>query len=199
MPQISLTDLVDIVSTSGTPKATKVAKVKARPDYEPAHDFYKPLRERIVDVHRDGDPKTVFTAFLQNIADPRKRANYPSAVTGYKKWWGQKMLTWFGPPRTTYAQHGVEVMINPELGLDVNGTRYLVKLYFKDAALSKLRVDIITLLMETSLRPRCEKDEVMSVLDVRRGKLFRLQATSSATIAMVDAELAYVAALWPQV
>ena len=50
MIRLSLTDLVDIVSKSGTPKATKVSHVKARPDYEPAHDFYRPLREQIIAI-----------------------------------------------------------------------------------------------------------------------------------------------------
>ena len=46
MIKISLTDFVDIASKSGTPKATKVAQVKARPDYEPKFDFYRPIREK---------------------------------------------------------------------------------------------------------------------------------------------------------
>ena len=50
MPQISLTDFVDIVSTSGTPKATKVKQVKYRPAYNPAIDFYKRIRDDIVET-----------------------------------------------------------------------------------------------------------------------------------------------------
>ncbi len=189
MPQISLTDLVDIVSKSGTPKATKVAEVKARPDYEPTLDFYKVLRDRIVEIHRDGNSKAALLAFMSTVTDPKKRINYPTAVSGYKKWWGQKAVGWFSPPRTTYAQHGVEVIINPELGLDVNGTRHLTKLYFKTDPLSKLRVDIIVRLMESALRRLCQGGEIMSVLDVRRSKLFSYDAASPASMAMIDAEL----------
>jgi len=199
LPKISLTDLVDIVSKSGTPKATKVAEVKARPDYEPAFDFYKPLRECIVDTHRGGRDKKALHAFLVSLTDAKKTANYPTAVNGYKKWWGRKDLTWFDPPRSTYQQSGVEVIINPELGLEVNGTRHLVKLYFKKEPLSKLRVDIITLLMESVLRPGSQHGEVMSVLDVRHAKLFPFDQAAPASKAMVDAELAYIASLWPNV
>ncbi len=199
MPQISLTDLVDIVSKSGTPKATKVAQVKARPDYEPAFDFYKPLRDRIIEIHRDGDPRSALNVFLATVTDQKKQSNYPSAVNGYKKWWGQKTLVWFSPPRTSYAQHGIEVIVNPELGLDVNGTRHLVKVYFKTDPLSKLRVDIIVRLMETTLRPHCRKNEAMAVLDVRQARLFPFQSAAAASMAMIDAELAYIASLWPHV
>ena len=199
MPQISLTDLVDIVLKSGTPKATKVAQVKARPDYEPAFDFYKSLRDRIIEIHRDGDPKSALNAFMATVTDQKKQINYPSAVNGYKKWWGRKTLGWFPPPRANYARHGVEVIVNPELGLDVNGARHLIKLYFKTDPLSRLRVDIIIGLMETTLRPHCRKDDAMTVLDVRQARLFSFQATAIASMAMIDAELAYIANLWPHV
>lgn len=52
MPQLSLTDFVDIVSKSGRPKATKVLQVKERPEYEPAFDFYRPFREHVIETHR---------------------------------------------------------------------------------------------------------------------------------------------------
>jgi len=198
VPQISLTDLVDIVSKSGTAKATKVAQVKARPDYEPAFDFYKALRDRIVEIHRAGDPRSVLTSFMASVTDHKKRVNYPNAMDGYKKWWGQKTLRWFSPPRVIYEQHGVEVIVNPELGLDINGTRHLVKLYFKTDRLSKLRVDIITRLMESTLRPQCRNDEVVAVLDVRQAKLFPFHG-AAASMAMINAELAYIANLRPSV
>lgn len=197
MPQISLTDLVDIVSKSGTPKASKVAQVKVRPDYEPAFDFYKSLREKIIDLHRKGQDKRGLTAFLGSVLDPRKKTNYPEVVEGYKKWWGRKKIAWFEPPRAVYAQSGVEIFVNPELGLEIDGVPRLIKLYFKDDPLSKLRIDLITVLMELALRGECKNKEIMSVLDVRSAKLFQLSAPVAKTKAVVDAELAYIATLWP--
>jgi hypothetical protein len=198
VPEISLTDFVDIVSKSGTPKATKVVQVKARPDYEPAFDFYKALREAIIDIHKDGNQRTSLTTFLQSVTDPRSRKNYPAAVAGYKRWWGNKNLEWFIAPRTTYSQHGIDVIINPELGLSINGTRHVIKLYFKGDTLSVRRADIITRLMHQTLRPMSQTDDIMSVLDVRNSKIF-LFRTTAASMALINAELAYIAALWPQV
>ncbi|MEZ4253047.1 MAG: hypothetical protein R3B99_32975 [Polyangiales bacterium] len=43
---ISLTDFVDFAMESGTPKVTKVAEMKDRPDYQPAFDFYKRRSDR---------------------------------------------------------------------------------------------------------------------------------------------------------
>lgn len=54
MSNLSLTDLIDVVSKSGTPKATKVCQIKNRPAYQPAIDFYKPLRDAFVKIHAEG-------------------------------------------------------------------------------------------------------------------------------------------------
>jgi hypothetical protein len=81
------------------------------------------------------------------------------------------------------------------LGLRINGTPHLVKLYFKPDPLAKLKIDIITYLMEISLRLQAHNDEIMSILDVRRARLFSHDLTQDLG-GVVDAELAYIAALW---
>jgi hypothetical protein len=200
MPQISLTDFVDIVSKSGTPKATNVKQVKSRPAYSPGLDFYRPLRTAIADVHREGKPSVELYEFLKTVSDPKKIKRYQSAVNGYVKWWSKNKLEWFEPVRSDYTSSGIDVSINPEIGLLINSQRrYLIKLYFKDEPLAKLRVDLITVLMETALRPRASRAEIMSVLDVNKGKLFSLSVAVAPTRAAVDAELAYIANLWPNV
>ena len=157
------------------------------------------LRRVVVDTAEELVRESPIWRRVVPFTDQKKQGNYPSAVNGYKKWWGQKTLGWFSPPHTSYGQHGVEVIVNPELGLDVNGTRHLVKLYFKTDPLSKLRVDITIRPMETTLRPHCPKNEAMAVLDVRQAKLFTFQAAAAASMAMIDAELAYIASLWSHV
>jgi hypothetical protein len=199
MPRISLADFVDIVSKSGTPKATKVAQVKNRPDYEPAVDFYKPLREFIVDNHKRALPKFAPAAVLASITDPKKMTNYPAAVEGYRKWWGSKTLEWFDPAVGTFSAHGVDVVVNPELGLVVNGKPYVIKLYFKADPLSKARIDVVTHMMEETLRGSHREGETMAVLDVRRARLLAPTVPIPRLTAALNAELAYIAAMWEAV
>lgn len=196
MPQISLTEFVDIASRSGGPKATKVAQVKARPDYDPVADFYKRMRESIIDIHRNGQDAKALAGILTGLTDAKKRANYPGALNGYTKWWGKKGLVWFEPPHAKYARHGVEVNVNPELGLVVDGIPYVIKLYLKKVPLSKFQVEVVPCIMESALRIGCTNNEVMAILDVRNAKLFTYEPAAR-TPAMVDAELAYIASIWP--
>ena len=191
MPSLSLTDLVDVVSKAGTPKATKVAEIKNRKPYQPATDFYKPFRDGVIDIHQKGKDKKGLLDLQNALTDPKKIANYPDAIDGYRKWWGKKTISWFEPPKNTYGHAGIDVAVNPELGLVVDGKRHVVKLY--------LKADPLTVLMEVSLRSKCQADDLLALLDVRQAKLFTVSAQLKPTKAVVDAELAYVAALWPSV
>ncbi len=199
MPQISLTDFVDIVSSSGTPKATKVRQVKRRPPYDPASDFYRRIREAIIQVHQDDQPKEAIDRLLTTLNDPKKMRTYPTVASGYKKWWGRKSLIWFEPPSKQYSAFDVDVSVNPELGLDVEGKPHLIKLYFKNNPLDKNKVDIITHLMSVALSPLCTSPTTMSVLDVRKAKLISPTVPIPTLNGMLQAELAYISALWPSV
>lgn len=199
MPQISLTDFVDVVSRSGTPKANKVTLIKNRLPYNPAFDFYKAIREHIVSTHKLSNPKSKLANIMGVLTDPKKTTVYPDIVAGYNKWWGKKKLAWFDPPTGLFSKHDIDVSINPELGLDINGKKHLVKLYFKADKLTKNRVDIITHLMAIVLNGKGKKGVVMSVLDVRNSKLISPTLHISNLNAILDAELAYISALWKQV
>jgi hypothetical protein len=196
MPNISLTDFVDIVSASGTSKATKVRQAKNRDDYNPAFDFYKKLRETIINVHKEGATKKALDTCLENLTDSKKKAAYPKLVEGYKKWWGRKKLLWFDISNQLFIGDGIDVRVNPELGLQVNGTPHLIKLYFKKDEIKKNRIDIITHLMDAVLSEKCPPNTVMAVLDIRRGKLFKPTVPIDGLSAMLNAELAYINSLW---
>jgi len=196
-PSLSLTDLVDVILKSGLPKATKVKQIKYRPGYEPAFDFYKPLREAIVDAHKLGQSKKQFQVTAGAAAHPKKQGNYSTAISGYVKWWGTKQFIWRNPPRTTYSANGVDVIVNPELGLEWNGSKHLVKLYLKDAPLAKNRADLILSMLEVTLKPSIHGSITMGLLDVRNSKLFTTTSLNPTTKAVLDGELAYIAAIWP--
>lgn len=198
MPSISLTDFVDVVSSSGSPKATRVAQIKKRPQYSPALDFYRHLRDGLVELHRRGGSREGLNAIQSSATDPKKLGNYQKILDGYFKWWGRRKIDWFDPPRQTYSHSGVDVVVNPELGLVIDGQRYVVKLYLKDEALSKLRVDLVTVLMAAALKNQMQEGDKLAVLDARRGRIFLGGENPRLITAMVNAELAYIASLWEE-
>ncbi|MBL8891566.1 MAG: hypothetical protein JNL67_16420 [Planctomycetaceae bacterium] len=196
-PRLSLTDFVDVVHASGTPKATIVKTVKQRPDYQPAFDFYKQIRDGIAKAHRSGKTRKEFNALPRFSSDPKKLQNYTELRKAYFKWWGKKTFTWFSPPRASYHYSTLEIFINPELGLEWGGARHLLKLYFKEAKLTKPRATLILDLMESTLRTKCTPQTELCLLDIRTSKLFVRPPGPPATIPLVNAEIAYIEALWP--
>lgn len=197
MPKLSLTDFVDVVSKAGSPKITKVKQIKNRPAYQPATDFYKPFREGLINLHVTGKDRTSLDSIIPKLSDLKKIANYPELIDGYKKWWGKKSIGWFDPPRGVYTSSGVDIAVNPELGLIIDGQRVVVKLYNKADPITQYRVDMVPLLMELVLRASCELNDVVALLDVRKGKLHYLSVNPTTAKFGLDAEMAYIANLWP--
>jgi len=87
-PRISLTEFVDVVSSSGTSKAAKIRRMK-RSDYSVAGDFYKLIREHIVSIHRQNLPKASLQTIHRQIDDQKKINNYFNVTKGYSRWWGR--------------------------------------------------------------------------------------------------------------
>jgi len=196
--RLSLTDFVEIVSKSGTPKATKVRQVKDRPDYHPSADYYRQIREAIVRMHREGLSETLLQNVVTN-ASSAKHDNYTEISNGYIRWLGRQESTWFEPSDFLYEHAGIYISVNPELGLLINNKPHLIKLYFKAEKLTKNRVDIITYLMSNCLTTSSPPDTTMTILDIRSSKLITELPTKRNLNALINAELAYIATLWDEV
>ena len=171
MIRVNLTTFLDIASASGAAKITALRQFKTRGAYNPAHDFWRPLRLAIVEAHRSQNTKALKN-LVPTLTDTKKARNYPARVGAYLKWWGRSKYPWFKPPEATWAHRSVTVSVKAELGLVIAGERTAVKLYFKADKLSKLRGDVILHLLATTLIPTGECDSV-GILDVTRGKLIQ--------------------------
>jgi len=168
---MSLTDFVDFVIKSGTPRITKVRQIKTRGDYDPAADFWKPLREAIQTLHRQGEDKSVLDRMLADLTDQKKKTAYPPLVKAYKKFIGAKDIEWFDPPGATWTYQQLSVRVNPELGVRIGDAPHVIKLYFKREPLSKRRVEAILYLMACTLLGPSHAKRVIGVLDVPQARL----------------------------
>lgn len=198
MPTISLTSFVDFVSAAGPSKLTVVRRTKKQMEdsYGPEKDFYKRIREAIIEMHRTGDTLARVTGILPSLTDKKKIDNYPQLIEGYKKWRGRKGAEWFEPTHAQWHGGGLAVRVNPELGLTIDGTPHLVKLYFKADKLAKRRIDLITHLMAVACTDPAPGGCIMGVLDVRRSKLITPTVPINRLDTMLRAEAAYWVSAW---
>lgn len=199
MARISMTDFVDFVSSMGSPKATKVKQLKNRPQYHPAIDFYKILREGIANAHIQNRDKSSLVQILALLSDDKKTSNYSELIAGYTKWWGRKEIFWTGTESSLFSFNGVDISVNPELGISLNGQNYLIKLYMKSEPLNTYRVRVLTYLMEIALADSVPPGTRMAVLDVRNSKLFDNTVGDDPTLhAALVGEMGYISSIWDQ-
>lgn len=197
MPNISLTEFIDFVVASGTSRLTKVRQVKCRPDYTPQSDYWKPLREAIVAFHKPSnvlnkDP--YFGEFLKGVHSTKEKA-YTIAVTNYKKFLGRKTIAGLPVQGSKWTHGDLTVRVNPEIFLNIDGSRELIKLYFKQDPLSKAKTDAILELMRSAL-PTTSKVDQFAVYDARNNRVIRVGAPNPGLIILARAEADAYVSIW---
>lgn len=200
--EISLTDFIGFVNKMGTAKQNHVKSIKERRDYEPYMDFYKPIREAIIKLHKKKQPKETLDNVLAELTDEKKKNCYPEIIAGYKKFLGRKNFDWIKPPKKEWTIGNITITVNPEIGVeekkkDGNSHFYIIKLYFKDDPLKKAQADQILTLMEMQLRNKVKEPEVkFAILDIRRSKLHVKKDNSLTELPLLQGEAHSFATMW---
>lgn len=181
-----MTSFIDFVLKSGSPKMTCAKRIKnqSEEDYNVAGDYYKRFREAVQEIHQTGVSKNDLLKTIGSLPD-NKIENYNKMVEGYKKFIGKKVCNWFKPPRKSWNIGNIIVPVNPELGLEWNNQKYIIKMYLKSEKPSKDRLASILALMKNTIS---ENDYMYSVLDVRNSKLYIYEKEMDLLIPLVEAE-----------
>lgn len=200
MPEISMTTFVDFVLASGTKRLTCVKRAKSeyQRDYDPAKDFYRLLREAIIGIHQDGKKKESLDGLLGTLTDKKKLDAYSQCVAAYKQWCGRKRFQWVRSFTTDWSDGDLRVRVNPELGLYINGSLHVLKLYFKADVPSKRRLETMFHLLRLSI-PNEMENAMPGILDVRRGNLFRPTREVPGIDALLVGEAAAFRTMWSEV
>ncbi len=198
MPQITMTTFLDYIAATGTTRLRRVrdARQQYGQKYDPATDFYGPLRKRVVQVFEQGwDPKHLET-LLGDVTDPKKQEPYAYCRKGLRKWAGaagKKKIEWKQPQKSVWASGGLEVTISPELWLEIEGQSKVIKLYFKAEKLSQHKVNLSLRLLDTTFGNLGH----VGILDVRQGRLYEQTTEPPEGIdALLASEAAGLTALW---
>lgn len=194
-----MTTFLDFVLTNGTPRLTVVRKAKSEygREYHRARDFYKPLRDAIIDMHRNQKSKESLDLIL-NLNDQRKIGPYRERIVSYQRWCGRKRFEWIGSQRKLWSYGDLSIRVNPELVMYINGSAFVIKLYFKADTPSKLRLyTTFQLLTQTFTEEIGESTP--AIFDVRRGKLFEATQEVPDIEALLIGEAVAFQAMWEQI
>lgn len=194
MDKLSMRYFVDFALKAGTPKLADVREFKERKD-ELFTDFYRQVREAIVEMHKAGKSTAVLDEFLAAQTDDRRRRIYPSIVSGYKKLLESHDIRWFEPPAVAYPLGDLKINVNPELGLVVEGVPHLLKMYFRQEPLSAKRMSVILNLLHSGLSDVVAPGTVFGVLEVRRAKIHAFKVPNPRVSVLLRGEAASFAAI----
>lgn len=124
-----------------------------------------------------------------------KRESYRPVVRNYISFLGLKQMTTLPAQRTTWTHNGLEVRINPELHLAINGEAHLYKLYFKADPLSKAKVDSIIALLKAAL-PNVPNIAHYGVFDARHNKKIKVANPNQSLLVLLRAEADSFLSIW---
>jgi hypothetical protein len=199
--RVSLTRFVDLIITTGTPRITCVKEIKAGilAGYEPAKDFWKILRDGIIDFHHHALSTDSFNSVIQKTSDLRRLAHYDVAIKLYLRWLGRRKATWEDLRCTNFIARNVEVHVHPELGLNFNNDIYAIKLYFKKEPLKKRAIDPILYLLENYVTRQDGQPITPAILDLPNGRLLTPTNPLPNLASLLEAEVAAFSVLYSSI
>ena len=188
---VTMPELVDFMLSAGP------ARVAASRKIGESTDFYKPVREAIVDMHEKDLDTTRLDDLLAGLTDPRQRRIFPKVVAGYKAFLRQHRVSWYEPPLRDWTLGPLTVRVAPELGLILDGRPYVIALHFRADPVEPQRVMLTTEILYRAFHAVWPGVR-FAVLDVRRSRLH--EHRESAEIgALLRAESGCLASLLSEV
>ena len=195
MQSIPLSFFVDFMLTTGTGRLAMVRQLK-----EGTHaDFYRPVRDVIVNMHRSAHDMGPFVEeSFDNLlrgSDPRERRIFPKVIAGYQKFLKQGRIVWSDPPMRDWRPFGdVAVRVAPELGLLIDGRPHAIQLHFRGDPPDASRIAATTSILASVLGPTWP-GTTFALLDVRRARLYPHRPNEGMD-ALLRAEAAALGILW---
>jgi len=169
MISISLTKFLDFTAQTGEPKVTSAfnAHKQSNQPYDPAKDYHRRVRTELVRFEKTGE-EIDWAAFIAG-QNPKKQKNYEASIDAYFSWRAKlNQPKWVEPQRATWTAPSFVVRVNPELGLEIEGIKYNVKIYLNKAKLSRLKSKVGCLLMAQAFGEDSTRRH--AILDVRAGQ-----------------------------
>ncbi len=195
---ISLTQFFPFVLADSMAKRSELRSIKrVQGTYTPAVDYWRLLRLQIAAHHQfepGSGPDALATAV--ELAHPRRKEHYRTAVTHYRRFLGRKKVEWIAKPRRGMWLSGdLQVRVNPEMLVTINGEPHVVKLY--------LKVDDRWALNQRSANPMAYLLDHCHghlgrplVLDLMRGRAFGFTRQNLDYESMLHAQAAAFISLW---
>ncbi|ORN10629.1 hypothetical protein FAM21834_01140 [Lentilactobacillus parabuchneri] len=182
-PKISLTQFLTFNSCVSTnAKISTVRKIKNQPDYNPSFDYWKKLRDGIKRCLKQGKPIESLLDLADSVTSS-KRPNYLAEAKRVIAFFKDHDVEYFETEHASWGIPGtIEVSASPELGLKIDGQKYLLKLYYKlkdkKQQITYRNIRATLALMSLANHQFLDDDAKVAVLNLQNGKIILAQPIS---------------------
>lgn len=188
--RVGLNNFLRFISANGASKVNQV--LEALQDYRDWKDFYKDFREAAVLAIASGDLAQLRSVVL-NADTELKQKHFSECLEGLEDWARRNSYAYISAPVGRSWDAGeIKIAVNPEVIIDIDGERYIVKLYMSKEKLTQPARRAFAWLVHkthgTAARP--------AILEVRKGRLAPAPKPTGKIAQWVRAEVAAFIALW---
>lgn len=195
---ISMTQFYPFVLADPVSKRTQLRTIKmSLGTYTPAVDYWRLLRLQVQAHHRfNPGPGLDALDTAVELAHPSRKHNYQLAVGNYRRFVGRKKIEWLGHPKRKLWDAGdLQVRVNPELWVSINGEPHVIKLFLRTEPKWALDQRLANPLVH--LLGQCHGDlGTPLVIDLMRGRAFGLTGSGVDYDGLLRAQAAAFVSLW---
>jgi len=181
MKKITYGSFAEYILKKDKSKMRFVRNFKERKAYSVEKDFYKPLRDCILKICKQNKSIDELDNMHNKLSDARKKVCYAPTINGFKDFLQGRKYKWVNPERVILNYSDLDVIVNPELGLEIGNTLYFIKLHLNKERIPKEKVDLLMKIMQDSYKDS-NKNIMVAVLDVRNGFFYTANIESDLKI-----------------
>ena len=125
--QVSLTEFVNFINSSGMKKMTIVANAKAKHKEQAGspYDYWKDFKDKVKRLLKRQGTRDDLYKVVEEVRD-EMRENYNKMIAGYLKFWKPTRMAWLTPAKKMIRIGGVKMMLNPEIGIRWQDKDYMI-------------------------------------------------------------------------
>ena len=113
--------------------------------------------------------------------NPKKHDHYEVLIDQIQNFMQGIKYIWVEPPKNIVEYSGLQLKVNPEIGINIKGETLFIKMYFKQDQIENEKVNVMLKIMQDSIKEDYQNAKV-AILDIRRCELHKKDINEEITI-----------------
>lgn len=157
-----------------------VNKVINKGPYSFEKDYYSIFRAKLISAIKKNKSLIELNNMLKKI-NPRKYNHYEVLIDQIQNFMQGVKYIWVEPPKNIIEYSGLQLKVNPEIGININGETLFIKMYFKQEQINTKKVNVMLKIMQDSIKEDYPNAKV-AILDIRHCELHKRDVNEEVVI-----------------